>query len=181
MFKTYIGKAIKRQARKITADDKIHELDSNTAMLVDGSVVFKFHQPIAVGDYIVRLTEADTYHCSAEVFHERNIVSDEDQTIENDFASTYPKVSVERIDELMSRVVYDVHVCEGSTTTVVTAMLPIHHINFSLCTEIMACVDPRNFNAALGAKYGIQKAERSARNKLWELEGYKLANELFAQ
>ncbi len=180
MFKTYLGRAIKRQAHKITADDKIHAIDDNTSMLVEGSVVFKFHQPVNVGDYIVRASDSDIYHCSSDVFHARNVISDEDQAIENDFASTYPKVSVERIDELMSKVVYDVHVCEGSTTTVVTAMLPIHHINFSLCTEIMACVDPRNFNAVLGAKYGIQKAERSARNKLWELEGYKLANELFA-
>lgn len=90
----------------------------------------------------------------------------------------YPRIEAAHIDELMTQVVYDVHVVPGTTTTVITAMLPMDHINFSLCTEIMACVDPRNFNAELGKKYGIEKAEKTARNKLWELEGYALAKTL---
>lgn len=105
-----------------------------------------------------------------------------DKDMQADFESAgavYPKVKVERIDELMSHVKYDVHVCPGTTTTVVTAMLPMGPINFTLCTEIMACVDPRNFNAELGAKYGIEKAQAVAKNKLWELEGYSLAKELY--
>lgn len=102
----------------------------------------------------------------------------QDKRIEEEIKSkglTYPRVEKERIDELMAQVTYDCHVVPGTTTTVITAMLPIGHINFSLCTEIMACVDPRNFNAELGKKYGIEKAEISARSKLWELEGYALA------
>lgn len=87
----------------------------------------------------------------------------------------YPRIEAAQIDELMTQVVYDV---PGTTTTVITAMLPMGHINFSLCTEIMACVDPRNFNAELGKKYGIEKAEKVARSKLWELEGYALAKVL---
>lgn len=105
-----------------------------------------------------------------------------DKDMQADFESAgavYPKVKVERIDELMSQVKYDVHICPGTTTTVVTAMLPMGPINFTLCTEIMACVDSRNFNAELGAKYGIEKAEVAARDKLWELEGYSLAKELY--
>jgi hypothetical protein len=38
-----------------------------------------------------------------------------------------------------------------------------------------ACVDPRNFNAKLGADYAIQDCVNAARDKLWELEGYHLA------
>jgi hypothetical protein len=45
---------------------------------------------------------------------------------------------------------------------------------FTLCQEITACVDPANFDAELGKKYAIEKAASVARNKLWELEGYKL-------
>ena len=94
--------------------------------------------------------------------------------------SVYPKVTVEHIDALMGLVKYDVHIIPDTTTTVVTAYTPIKlkngvYINFTLATEVMACVDPRNFNAELGAKYGIEKTEKAARNKLWELEGYLLA------
>jgi len=94
----------------------------------------------------------------------------------------YPRVEKSRIDELMARVRYDCHVVENTTTTVVTAILPItDHINFTVATEIMACVDPRNFNKELGEKYGIEKAADAARNKLWELEGYYLARQIQAE
>ena len=94
--------------------------------------------------------------------------------------AVYPKVDAGDIDALMEQVEYDVHVIPDSTTTVVTAYMPMKlrngaSINFTLATEVMACVDPRNFNAELGAKYGIEKTEKAARNKLWELEGYLLA------
>lgn len=91
----------------------------------------------------------------------------------------YPRVEVARIDELMSKVRFDCHIVDGTTTTVITAILPItDHINFTVATEIMACVDPRNFNKELGEKHGITKAANAARNKLWELEGYYLARQL---
>lgn len=38
-----------------------------------------------------------------------------------------------------------------------------------------ACVDPAKFNTALGEKYSYEDAI----NKMWELEGYLLANELY--
>jgi hypothetical protein len=38
-----------------------------------------------------------------------------------------------------------------------------------------ACVDPAKFNQALGEKYAYEDAI----NKMWELEGYLLANELY--
>lgn len=91
----------------------------------------------------------------------------------------YPRVEKSRIDELMAQVRYFCHVVEGTTTTVTTAILPItDHINFTVATEIMACVDPRNFNKAIGEKWGIEKAANAARNKLWELEGYYLSQKL---
>jgi len=92
--------------------------------------------------------------------------------------SIYPKVEASSIEEIMKRVNYDVHVVPKTTTTVITGYIPIGATNFTLCTEIMACVDPRNFNAEKGAKYGIEKAAAAAKNKLWELEGYRLACEI---
>lgn len=90
----------------------------------------------------------------------------------------YPRVRLEQIDALMATVEVHTYVIPGTTTTVATAMLPIAHIKFTLANEIMACVDPRNFNAELGVKYGTEKVLAAARNKLWELEGYALAKQL---
>lgn len=104
-----------------------------------------------------------------------------DQEMQKDFeasGSIYPKVEASSIEEIMQRVNYDVHVVPNTTTTVITGYIPIGATNFTLCTEIMACVDPRNFNAEKGAKYGIEKAAGAAKNKLWELEGYRLACEI---
>lgn len=109
-----------------------------------------------------------------------------DKAMQADFESSgsiYPKVEADHIEQLMKKVKYDVHVCPGTTTTVVTSMIPMvlaggAEINFTLSTDIMACVDPRNFNAEKGAKYGIEKAAVSAKNKLWELEGYSLAKSM---
>ena len=90
----------------------------------------------------------------------------------------YPRVTNDEIELKMESVKYDCHIVPGTNTTVITAYIPMEHINFTLCTEIMACVDPRNFNKELGEKYGIEKAAVSAKNKLWELEGYRLAYEV---
>ena len=83
---------------------------------------------------------------------------------------TAPRVTNDDISLLMDNVIYATHVVPNTTTTVAVAMIS----GFTLCQEITACVDPANFDAELGAKYAIEKARSSARNKLWELEGYKL-------
>lgn len=83
---------------------------------------------------------------------------------------TAPRITLDHINELMEKVTYHTHVVPGSTTTVAVAMLE----GFTLCQEITACVDAKNFNAELGAKYAIEKAKVVAKDKLWELEGYAL-------
>nr|DAV09148.1 MAG TPA: hypothetical protein [Caudoviricetes sp.] len=104
-----------------------------------------------------------------------------DQQVEDtvkELGLVYPRVRKDRIDELMASVEVVTHVVEGTTTTVATALLPVKHIKFTLATEISACIDPRNFNAELGANIARDKALATARNKLWELEGYALALKL---
>ena len=86
-----------------------------------------------------------------------------------------PRVPKEHIDNLMQYVQYKTHIVEGTTTTVAVAVLPMGTVDFTLAIESTACVDKSNFNAELGAKYAIEKAATSARDKLWELEGYVLA------
>lgn len=107
----------------------------------------------------------------------------EDDDIEEEIQRkglVYPRIEKSHIDSMMDNVTYDVRVLEGTTTTAVSAILHLGHLKFTLCTEIMACVDPRNFDAELGRKYGINKAKDSARNKLWELEGFHLAKQITA-
>lgn len=91
---------------------------------------------------------------------------------------TYPRITNDEIEKKMLDVKYDCHIVPDTTTTVITAYLPMKHLNFTLSTEIMACVDPRNFNKELGEKYGIEKSAKSAKDKLWELEGYRLAYDI---
>ncbi|WP_271270511.1 Gp49 family protein [Aliamphritea hakodatensis] len=83
---------------------------------------------------------------------------------------TAPRVTKESIDAIMAAVDYHTYVVPGTTTTVAVAM--IH--GFTLCQEITACVDAKNFDEELGRKYAIEKAAAVARDKLWELEGYTL-------
>lgn len=54
----------------------------------------------------------------------------------------------------------------GEKTTCVTATLPS---GFEIVAT-SACVDPANYDEALGRKLCINKIE----DKLWELEGYRL-------
>lgn len=86
-----------------------------------------------------------------------------------------PRVRKEEIDALMERVVYHVAVIPGTTTTAITSYIPMGEVMFTLATTTLACVDKRNFNEALGRKYGIEKCANLSRDKLWELEGYTLA------
>lgn len=82
-----------------------------------------------------------------------------------------PRITPDRIEELMEGVTYHVSQPSGTTSTIVTSF----DVNgFSLCTEIMACASAENFNAELGVKYGIEKCKNSSRDMLWKLEGYRL-------
>lgn len=87
-----------------------------------------------------------------------------------------PRVMPERIAELMARVTFVNEVGEvlglsGTTSTFVHAFF---EGKLFLATGHSACVSPENFNAEDGIRIAKGKAERAAREKLWELEGYAL-------
>lgn len=56
-----------------------------------------------------------------------------------------------------------------------TTICTITMINNFTVNGFSACVDPKNFDAALGRKYAYENAFE----KLWQLEGYMLAEELW--
>jgi hypothetical protein len=80
MFKEYQSKPITRSAHLITDLDKIHKVEGLEATYTlvpydsPNQVQFAAYEEVKVGDYIVYLKDDDIYHCSAEVFAERNIV-----------------------------------------------------------------------------------------------------------
>lgn len=97
-----------------------------------------------------------------------------DQQIEKEIQEkglTAPRVETDQIDALVESLTFRHHHFKGTTLTVAAAILPN---GFTVATAESACASPENFNADLGAKIAVAKAQQKAREKLWELEGYAL-------
>lgn len=82
------------------------------------------------------------------------------------------KVQKSTIDALASSLVCDFTVLNNSTTTVAALKLPS---GFVVECGQSACVDPKNFNVAVGEKYAREDGLQKAVSKLWAFEGYVLA------
>jgi hypothetical protein len=81
VFFPYESKPVTRYARRIEKPEEIamSQAEPNTYWLVTdfaNPIRFKAYETPQVGDWVVRLTEDDTYHCTDAVFRERNIVPD---------------------------------------------------------------------------------------------------------
>jgi hypothetical protein len=76
MFKSYDSKPIQRLAVQIKDASSVKKVAFNTYCYTeDGvSVTFKAYIEPIQGDWVVRLTAEDTYHCTDSVFRDRNIV-----------------------------------------------------------------------------------------------------------
>ncbi len=81
------------------------------------------------------------------------------------------KVTPEQIELLLRQATTEEHVFWGKEL-VVSYRLPC---GFTV-TGRGACVDPANFDAAIGRKVAFD----DARDQLWQLEGYRLQNALYA-
>lgn len=79
------------------------------------------------------------------------------------------KITKERIDHLMDTAEYQVFTTFNKCT-VVSAKFE----NGFILTESSACVDEANYDEHLGFKYAAEKI----RERLWELEGYLLQNDV---
>lgn len=103
---------------------------------------------------------------------------DQEQKVEAIIISaglTAPRLTPAMIDQLMEGVTFSTHVVPGTTTTLASA---IASSGFVLCTVESACASPENFNPALGIEIALTKARTVARERLWELEGYRLKQAL---
>lgn len=79
------------------------------------------------------------------------------------------KVTVEQVNEIMESSKYQTFHAFGKQCIVV-ALLPN---GFTVVGE-SACVDPNNYDEEIGYKLALKRIK----DKIWELEGYKLQNEL---
>lgn len=86
------------------------------------------------------------------------------------------RVTPEQVEAAVARCTFvAVQRPNGSTSTFVHAFLDG---TFYLATGHSACVDPDNYNPVLGVKYARERCEYELRNKLWELLGFQLYDNL---
>jgi hypothetical protein len=78
-------------------------------------------------------------------------------------------VTQEQIDEIISKSLATVST-EFNKCTVVTVQLP----NGFVLVEHSACVDPKNYDEKMGFEICVKRIK----DRLWELEGYRLQCEL---
>lgn len=83
-----------------------------------------------------------------------------------------PKVTPEQIEELLARV--HLHFTFGETPTKYVRADAWLDGSFHLATAMSKAVNPENFSKELGIEYASKNALEIAKNKLWELEGYRL-------
>jgi hypothetical protein len=75
-FTEYESKPVTRMAYRVKSTDFIFGISDSTFTIdIRGEVyTFKAHEVVFPGDFIVRLSDDDIYHCREAVFLERNIV-----------------------------------------------------------------------------------------------------------
>lgn len=81
--------------------------------------------------------------------------------------SKAPRVTLDQVNKIMGEVQYWVEVPEGTTTTIASAFLR----GFYLADGHSCCVNAENFNAEVGKKYALEKAESNAKVAVWKLLG----------
>lgn len=84
---------------------------------------------------------------------------------------TAARITPADIEALMDRVDCIGSVIPDTTTTVVHAFLDER---FYLGTTHSACVSPENFDEQIGLKIAREKMVALVKDKLWEMEGYRL-------
>ena len=85
---------------------------------------------------------------------------------------TAPSITSERIDEIMANSDIEAFTVFDKCT-VVTCRLP----NGFVIVESSACVSPENYDKEMGASICLKKIK----DKVWELEGYKLQSEIYEE
>lgn len=84
-------------------------------------------------------------------------------------------VKSEDIETTIDNMVFHVYRVPDTTTTVAVGFLPN---GFQLGIATSACVDKHNYDFEKGKNVAIDIARKQAKDRLWELRGYELYQEL---
>lgn len=102
-----------------------------------------------------------------------------EQRVREAGADVAPRVTPAQIDALMARVVYTYDERpNGSTITFAHALLDG---SFFLASGFSNVISRANYNPELGRQIAGDDAAKAARDRLWELEGYRLRAQLTEQ
>lgn len=202
MFNAYQGRPVTRMAFEILPAPAmivvpVAQVGDATLYECNG-VRFRAYQNPLAGDYVVRLTEDDTYHCTKAVFEERNFVPpavsapaqppvttiSADDAFEAEIKAkglTAPRITPDHLRSIiMAEHTFTVgaalralcHPTDQAFDLVTICALKLKN-GFTVLGE-SAVASPENFNAELGAKVARDKAISA----LWPLEGYLLKEKL---
>ena len=98
-----------------------------------------------------------------------------------DFKTTYntlpPKVDPGNIQKLVEALDYTFHVVEGSTYTICHASLQLNGKQHVIATGSSSTLIASEFKKETGELYAKEMARANAREKLWELETWRLIAE----
>ena len=89
---------------------------------------------------------------------------------------TAPRITAEQIQSLIEKLTWKYEKHESPNVVFAHAFLG----DFYIATGFSKTVSADNFRAELAHKYAQEQAEAKARDKLWELEGYRLFKRLHA-
>lgn len=132
----------------------------------NGRITLRNREVANYGDYIIKHSNNECSVCSFADFKERYT-----KLTEENIMSDLPGASVtkEQVDSLIEASTKEFAFFDN-TMTIAVVKLPC---GFKV-TGQSSCVDPANFKEEDGKKYALEQVA----SKLWELEGYLLANKL---
>lgn len=90
------------------------------------------------------------------------------------------KVSPGLIQAIMSTRVTIIHRVEEEPTKYVRAEAWLDG-SYLLADAVSKAVNPENFDLELGMQYSEEEARKKAEDLLWQLEGYKLYDQLYRE
>ena len=130
-------------------------------------------QNIAYGVVSLLSVETGEVHNIAQSFFEENFAIVEEDVMDESGAfynNNTIGVSIERIEQVMNHSKVTVQTLFDKCT-VVACQLPSGFV----IVESSACVDPKNYDE----KMGVEICMNRIKDKVWEMEGYRLQNDLY--
>lgn len=185
MFKEYEGAGVIRKAYEISLGDIFErDISSDTYRLrsteFDQVITFKAHQHVRPGDFVIRQSASDVYHCPRSVFLDKYRAIGEAKP---DHGSEPPRrTEIEQMmvdlnckgDYISSAFIHErIEKVDFRTIVLAGAKLMFCGIRmkggFVVVGEPSACIDPSNWREEIGMKVAFENSF----DKIYALEAYR--------